>query len=206
MGKKGGDRCSGHCCKCVTIRMSPEDLRVAAEDAKKKGLKTEELQLYEILIPLGDFPSNPLMKLWGESWSEKALKMGTTAEHRVRAKKNTGYQQHFYTCRHIQMNGDCGIYETRPQMCRTYPNGKLCDFEECTLSVEGQIKTEAPYFSISNQNLVNQIKERGLIPPKSLLKKIKESEKRAVGILAGELFADNPSSLMVEKALHVRKA
>jgi uncharacterized protein len=39
----------------------------------------------------------------------------------------------WYTCRHLQPNGDCGIYESRPLMCSDYPyNGGKCEFEGCT--------------------------------------------------------------------------
>ena len=32
-------------------------------------------------------------------------------------------------CSHIQANGQCGIYETRPQICREYEND-YCEFDE----------------------------------------------------------------------------
>ena len=32
----------------------------------------------------------------------------------------------YFTCKNLQPNGDCGIYETRPEMCRTYPDGYRC--------------------------------------------------------------------------------
>ena len=39
----------------------------------------------------------------------------------------------FFTCRHLQQNGDCGIYQTRPQMCRDYPSVVDCEYTNCTL-------------------------------------------------------------------------
>jgi hypothetical protein len=32
-------------------------------------------------------------------------------------------------CAHIQLNGQCGIYETRPQICRDYDND-FCEYDE----------------------------------------------------------------------------
>lgn len=42
----------------------------------------------------------------------------------------------FLTCRNLQPNGDCSIYESRPSMCREFPNGfrcscgDLCEWDE----------------------------------------------------------------------------
>lgn len=32
----------------------------------------------------------------------------------------------FVTCKNLQPNGDCGIYENRPGMCRDFPDGYSC--------------------------------------------------------------------------------
>ena len=37
-----------------------------------------------------------------------------------------------FTCKHLQNNGDCAIYQTRPAMCRDYPYGRPCEWDECT--------------------------------------------------------------------------
>jgi Fe-S-cluster containining protein len=36
-----------------------------------------------------------------------------------------------YTCKHLQKNGDCGIYADRPQMCRDFPGDQPCPFPIC---------------------------------------------------------------------------
>lgn len=36
-----------------------------------------------------------------------------------------------FTCKHLLKNGDCGIYEGRPQMCRDFPGPKPCPFPIC---------------------------------------------------------------------------
>jgi hypothetical protein len=38
---------------------------------------------------------------------------------------------HFYTCRHHQADGLCGVYEQRPNMCRGYPYRATCRYEGC---------------------------------------------------------------------------
>lgn len=37
-----------------------------------------------------------------------------------------------FTCAHLQANGDCGIYEMRPMLCRDYPGAQGCSFDGCT--------------------------------------------------------------------------
>lgn len=37
-----------------------------------------------------------------------------------------------YSCRNLQENGDCGIYDSRPSMCRRYPYCGVCRFAGCT--------------------------------------------------------------------------
>src|SRR3990167_5464451 len=36
--------------------------------------------------------------------------------------------QETFTCKNLQKNGDCGIYETRPQMCRDFPGPSPCPY------------------------------------------------------------------------------
>jgi Fe-S-cluster containining protein len=52
-----------------------------------------------------------------------------------------GVLRPYYTCRHVQVNGDCGIYEHRPRLCRDYPSyaggrtpwrGEPCEHKNCT--------------------------------------------------------------------------
>lgn len=38
----------------------------------------------------------------------------------------------WYTCRHLQPNGDCAIYARRPRMCSGFPYGARCLYRECT--------------------------------------------------------------------------
>jgi Fe-S-cluster containining protein len=36
-----------------------------------------------------------------------------------------------YSCKHQLSNGDCGIYEERPYLCRDYPK-RRCEWPQCT--------------------------------------------------------------------------
>lgn len=37
----------------------------------------------------------------------------------------------FFRCKNLLENGDCGIYEMRPRMCRNYPDGYQCPVPTC---------------------------------------------------------------------------
>lgn len=39
--------------------------------------------------------------------------------------------QEIFTCKHLGANGDCGIYETRPKMCRDFPGPDPCKYRNC---------------------------------------------------------------------------
>jgi len=36
-----------------------------------------------------------------------------------------------FTCKHLQKDGNCGIYAQRPQMCRDFPGDQPCPFPIC---------------------------------------------------------------------------
>lgn len=120
------------------IALSPEE--IVAEAAKKRDNPVKEkdaAQLAEMLIYHGKFRTNPLLKTKNESWALKGVRVGMREEDEALDKHgtyNTHNRDHWYGCRYIQLNGDCGIYETRPQMCRSYPDGQECGFEECTMA------------------------------------------------------------------------
>lgn len=40
-------------------------------------------------------------------------------------------KQELFTCKHLGKNGDCGIYATRPQMCRDFPGPNPCPYRNC---------------------------------------------------------------------------
>ncbi|MGZ3653388.1 MAG: YkgJ family cysteine cluster protein [Bdellovibrionota bacterium] len=40
-------------------------------------------------------------------------------------------RQELFTCKHLGADGNCGIYETRPRMCRDFPGPKPCPYRNC---------------------------------------------------------------------------
>jgi len=39
--------------------------------------------------------------------------------------------QELFTCRHLSKEGNCTIYESRPQMCRDFPGPDPCKYRNC---------------------------------------------------------------------------
>ena len=144
--KKGPGRCTGHCCRSFCLRSSPAEL---AKVLTNPHAREEDRFTASMVIPLGRFASNPTQLVKGESWAEKALHLGLKSDEQIQElradtrhgsylRENSG--GHYYACRYVLLNGDCGIYENRPEMCRSYPNGHECAFEACTMPEEEQTK------------------------------------------------------------------
>jgi Fe-S-cluster containining protein len=153
--RRAKSRCTGHCCRSFSIPFSPEALereyRMTKDDpARGKDIDT----IHGMVIYLGQFQTNPLLRIKGESWTEKALHIALKARENERTVEMSSgdrralapysYErdqgQHWYACRHVQLNGDCGIYEDRPRMCRVYPNGSECAFADCTWDPKAQAR------------------------------------------------------------------
>lgn len=124
-----GSRCSGQCCKAFTIHYSPEELAEAARfdreveaamaageqppmtDANGNNRAMDIQFIADMVIHLGHMTHNPVTQ---------------------RLACHDGEAHHFYTCRHLLPNGDCGTYETRPRMCKEFPYGRECEYPGCT--------------------------------------------------------------------------
>lgn len=41
-------------------------------------------------------------------------------------------KQELFTCRHLSKEGNCGIYLSRPKMCRDFPGPSPCPYRNCS--------------------------------------------------------------------------
>ncbi len=113
-----GDRCTGQCCRAFFLPYSPEALDALAARQPDE----ETLQVHGMVVHLGLFDVNPAGGL-------------------------NPVPCHYYTCKHFdEPSGNCGIYETRPKMCRDFPYGKPCPFPDCGWDdvVAGDFEVEVP--------------------------------------------------------------
>lgn len=73
--------------------------------------------LKDMLVPQGQMTD-------AEAVAKYGLRMNT--------ENSAGLSVHRFTCRHLQSNGDCGIYHSRPYMCRVYASGdRGCEYLDC---------------------------------------------------------------------------
>jgi Fe-S-cluster containining protein len=110
------DRCTGDCCRVFYLPFSPEELQEnlrasragESQDANGHFIGQDIETVANMVIHLGAFDRNPvtLAKIDGLA--------------------------NYYTCKHLQPNGDCGIYENRPRVCSGYPYGNHCNYPGCT--------------------------------------------------------------------------
>ena len=130
--------CPGYCCRCFILPYGPEELDQALSQKEDVVLirlysyylngprdvafdKKELEQLKDILIPLGKDPSK---------FDEKNLPELKDKGNREKGVLDT--LQYYYTCKEYDWDTHlCRIYETRPVMCRRYPNNRPCEYEGC---------------------------------------------------------------------------
>lgn len=119
-------RCSGHCCRSFSIPYSPEDIEVYKANIDEAGNYAPEFLLANPVLGEDMNVIAPMLVYIGQNLRVADL----------RARPRSGEERldgHWYTCRHLAENGDCGIYERRPRMCSQYPY-KLeeCPWADCT--------------------------------------------------------------------------
>ena len=97
-------RCVGHCCRRFAMEHSLDDLQ--ADLARwQRDPATSVIKDVEKIAPMV-----------------------------IPIAQSRGGQEFVYTCRNLGASGDCGIYETRPQMCRDFPTAEGCHFRGCKSS------------------------------------------------------------------------
>lgn len=102
-----GDRCAGDCCRRFSLPFSPRELRRRADKL------VDGEQVRDMVIYLGRQRPGKMHIDWPE--------------------KHAKDKRHYYTCKNLSADGtSCTIYETRPQVCRSFPNGTQCPYKGCT--------------------------------------------------------------------------
>ena len=114
LGRALSDRCTGHCCRDFNLPHSIAEFKRAA-DAVVAGSN-------EWCNDAGDYV--PLLP--DAVTIAPMLVLNMTGEY------GDGKPAYFYSCTNLEPNGDCGIYESRPRFCRTFPDGAGCTFDGCT--------------------------------------------------------------------------
>ncbi len=110
-------RCSGQCCSMLLLGGDPNYLRRRRRRAR-----------WRIVDEGGGSLDDKRLKDWDQI-IEMVIYLGEVAN----PNRPGSPVDHWYTCRnHDADSGNCTIYETRPQMCRDFPNGRECPNAGCT--------------------------------------------------------------------------
>lgn len=107
-----GTRCTDGCCRKFVLPFTPEELQEEArlEREERTRFGKDILIVAEMAIPL----DRPEFCMDGVTPVDDAM------------------ARRFYTCKNFNTEtNDCGIYETRPRMCRDYPYGDSCRVQGC---------------------------------------------------------------------------
>jgi len=129
------DRCQGHCCRIFYLPYSPAELRQSYEVWQHESGVT--------MIKKGGFKESGIVRSGPGVLMDihlifpmvRYLGFMVPPEGCFIEKRET--KAHYYTCVHFKpspdgQGGDCGIYDYRPAMCRTYPYGSRCQYQDCT--------------------------------------------------------------------------
>jgi len=122
---EGKSRCTGDCCKAFYLSV-PYDAMWRSRQAQVRHEK------YNVPLPENyvEYEDNAvilsMVKYLGE------FKINPVSGHEYAGPTS------LYTCKNLAKNGDCKIYETRPAMCREFPDGKPCPYPGCTWRKEDQ--------------------------------------------------------------------
>lgn len=106
------DRCSGHCCRVFFLPRTPAELHAWRDGTTTVNGSTAEAEfIADMVIPLYESKAGDPSPI---------------------TKKPQPQDAWYYTCRHRLPNGNCGVYEARPSLCRDYPYGGPCEYPGCT--------------------------------------------------------------------------
>lgn len=130
--KKITDRCTGACCERLPIPISPHELQASywawqrgGEQVRFDGGKNDPIfqdihLIAPMLVYLGEFDKPPNQYI---NDTDEVLLNGGKFDH----------TRHYYRCKHFDPKKKiCTIYDMRPAMCRSYPNGNECNYTACT--------------------------------------------------------------------------
>jgi Fe-S-cluster containining protein len=117
----------GHCCEDIGLYISPEEMKLTYE-RWVKGLNNSPS------IKMSENSGNKSERNYGEIYLLYPMLIFTKQDytHPEKPKEKKVGKVYHYTCVHYdKKKRECGIYDIRPYMCRSYPNNKFCNNPKC---------------------------------------------------------------------------
>lgn len=108
-----GDRCSGDCCREFTLTGFGATPEAIVDTIRAKS--QDGAVIADMVVPL------------------RAIVPGTVLPDGTTCETEPPGGGWVFTCRHFDdASGNCGIYASRPRMCRNFPYGRACEHPSCT--------------------------------------------------------------------------
>lgn len=141
-------RCRGDCCRAFTIcvntvgSVSPALLKRMGE-AWGEYISADPDQQDDVLERWKD--NLVPMSHDSDIVADMVVFLGEFTHHPVVGSLvDEGRPAHFYSCKNLQPNGDCGIYEDRPKLCRDFGRFEPCPYPTCACRPLLTGPTESP--------------------------------------------------------------
>jgi len=151
--------CKGFCCDDIGVSASPEELKTSyhrwlAWNIGKQSSKIQMGSSDEKSVPMFEeiFLIYPMLEF-----------THTNHIHPDGDVVNDLPIYH-YRCKHHLENSDCGIYEERPVMCRTFPNQGFCGYKAVT--IQEVIDDRPDWFEFGQNSEERSRAKFGLSPKK----------------------------------------
>ena len=162
-----GDRCTGHCCQRFYLPYSPWELDDIARKVVARAAFTKAWCETLPALDLDDRSTweTPLVPIPAELTGpnvEDIVQIAGMVE--FIAFEDGG---HWYRCKNLRDDGNCGIYSQRPRMCRDYPYGRACGFVACTWTAarKGAVASHRHLLMVRGESLtvhLRVLQDRGL--------------------------------------------
>lgn len=135
-----GDRCTGLCCRYFSLGPPAHIAALIERDLAKGGEEAVDAQKVKDLLIYRGYFTNP---------------------HNEDTEPG-----HWYTCRHFVVDEDhvgyCAIYESRPKMCHSYPNGIACAYARTGCTWDYAKRPQRRPIDVPTWKLLRKKREREL--------------------------------------------
>ena len=119
------DRCMGACCEDIGLFISPDQLKKSYD--RWKSVESTNARL----VSMNPSPEQTIYSDIHLIYPMLTFKK-ENYKHPANPHRRTTDKVYHYTCKHYDSKKRaCSIYEDRPQMCRTYPDGGFCTNPKC---------------------------------------------------------------------------
>lgn len=169
-------RCTGHCCKHFALVHSPEELWELYREWKHNGSTPMEMEAKNKWDPTIRSSSGlrmarsglsrdihiiaPMARYIGFVAPPDGMLVNPSDDELLGVPRKKRGKAHYYYCVHFdEAKKVCSIYDERPDMCKSYPNGHKCEFAQCTWKGMREKKQSKAQLEARKKKLLDREKE-----------------------------------------------